>query len=151
MQNAITGMGEMGRNARISTRPGTDGSSVDVHIHLGQIGMPTVVSASQRRLSQLRHMLHHANRTLDRLENPPRGTSSRTAGMGSQDPSPERETPSNPPSDGDMEGSGDDVEVDVEVDIETVESETVGIEDVMDTESTAGLLLMLILSHIINM
>ena len=46
VQNAIAGMGDVGRNARISTRPAPDGSSVDVHIHLGQIPRPQVRAVS---------------------------------------------------------------------------------------------------------
>ena len=44
----------------------SDGSGVDVHINLGQIG--PVHSESQRRLDVARRMLQRANRALDRID-----------------------------------------------------------------------------------
>ncbi|XP_062589985.1 large proline-rich protein BAG6-like isoform X2 [Saccostrea cucullata] len=68
VQDAISGMGDMGRNARVSTRTSNDGSSVDVHIHLGQ-GQGQVESESQQRINHARQMLRIAQDNLQTLEN----------------------------------------------------------------------------------
>lgn len=71
VQNAVQNMGDMGRNARVSTRASNDGSSVDVHIHLGQTGGPArVESESQLRINNARRMLQMARENLTRLESP---------------------------------------------------------------------------------
>ncbi|XP_061164391.1 large proline-rich protein BAG6-like isoform X3 [Saccostrea echinata] len=73
VQDAISGMGDMGRNARVSTRTSNDGSSVDVHIHLGQ-GQGQVESESQQRINHARQMLRIAQENLQTLENRQRGS-----------------------------------------------------------------------------
>lgn len=76
VQNAVQNMGDMGRNARVSTRASNDGSSVDVHIHLGQAGGPVQQeSESQLRINNARRMLQMARDQIARLENPRQNTS----------------------------------------------------------------------------
>ena len=79
VQNAVQNMGDMGRNARVSTRASNDGSSVDVHIHLGQPGGPArVESESQLRINNARRMLQMARDHLTTLENPGQASGSST-------------------------------------------------------------------------
>lgn len=85
VQDAISGMGEMGRNARVSTRTSNDGSSVDVHIHLGQ---GQVESESQQRINQARQMLRVARENLQLLENRQRGSEESSSPMESSSASP---------------------------------------------------------------
>ncbi|KAK3587184.1 hypothetical protein CHS0354_016880 [Potamilus streckersoni] len=70
VQEAVTGLGDMGRNARVSTRTSTDGSVIDVQINLGQIPPDQIDSESRLRLNQARRMIRLANETVGRLENP---------------------------------------------------------------------------------
>ncbi|KAK3087730.1 hypothetical protein FSP39_009769, partial [Pinctada imbricata] len=70
IQDAVQGMGDLGRNARVSTRASNDGSSWDVHIHLGQNNTAPQESESQMRMNQARRMLRIARQNLNRLENP---------------------------------------------------------------------------------
>ncbi|XP_069120760.1 large proline-rich protein BAG6-like isoform X1 [Argopecten irradians] len=73
VQQAVNNMGDMGRSARVTTNASDDGSSVDVHIHLGQVPGARQ-SESQLRINQARRMLQMARENLDkldRLRNPP--------------------------------------------------------------------------------
>ncbi|KFM81439.1 hypothetical protein X975_03674, partial [Stegodyphus mimosarum] len=63
-------MGEIGRNATVMSRTSEDGSSVDVHINLGQVPLQ---SEAQLRMNRVQTMLLRANRLLESLED---GTSS---------------------------------------------------------------------------
>ncbi|XP_060599350.1 large proline-rich protein BAG6-like isoform X2 [Ruditapes philippinarum] len=69
-QEAIRSMGDMGRNARVSTRTSPDGSAVDVHIHLGPVQTGATVSEAQMRLNTARQMMRLATEALNQLENP---------------------------------------------------------------------------------
>ncbi|XP_070531806.1 large proline-rich protein BAG6-like isoform X2 [Ptychodera flava] len=75
VQQVISGMGDIGRNARVTSRQSADGSSVDVHINLGQLAVPQLHSESQLRVDHVRNMIRQAYETIDRLENPPGGSS----------------------------------------------------------------------------
>ncbi|XP_077505167.1 uncharacterized protein LOC144114967 isoform X2 [Amblyomma americanum] len=66
VQDVVSGMGEIGRNATVMSRTSEDGSSVDVHINLGQVPMQT---EAQLRLSQAQTMLQKAARVIVQLEN----------------------------------------------------------------------------------
>ncbi|XP_077986516.1 large proline-rich protein bag6-like [Glandiceps talaboti] len=83
VQQVISGMGDIGRNARVTSRQSADGSSVDVHINLGQIAVPQLHSESQQRVDHVRNMIRQGYETIDRLENPPGvpGQSGRTETM----------------------------------------------------------------------
>lgn len=69
VQQAVHNMGELGRNARVSTRSSADGSAVDVHINLGQIPVQQI-SESQQRVNHIKKLLCQAKTVLSRLENP---------------------------------------------------------------------------------
>ncbi|CAN7993618.1 unnamed protein product, partial [Ixodes hexagonus] len=66
VQDVVSGMGEIGRNATVMSRTSEDGSSVDVHINLGQVPMQ---SEAQLRLNQAQTMLRKAARVIATLEN----------------------------------------------------------------------------------
>lgn len=68
VQNVMSGMGDLGRNARVTTRSSADGSSVDVHINLGNLSVPAIPSEAQNRLNVAQRMIRRANRLLDRLQ-----------------------------------------------------------------------------------
>ncbi|XP_013790424.2 large proline-rich protein BAG6-like, partial [Limulus polyphemus] len=65
VQDVVSGMGEIGRNATVMSRTSDDGSSVDVHINLGQVSMQ---SEAQLRLTQANRMVSQANQALQALE-----------------------------------------------------------------------------------
>lgn len=65
VQEVVSGMGEIGRNATVMSRTSDDGSSVDVHINLGQV---PVQNEAQVRINQVQTMLTRAHRILDSLE-----------------------------------------------------------------------------------
>ncbi|XP_041370734.1 large proline-rich protein BAG6-like [Gigantopelta aegis] len=72
VQQAVSDMGEDWRNAHVSARTSTDGSSVDVHINLGQVpSNPIVDSEGQMQLNRARQMLGLAREAVYRLEHPP--------------------------------------------------------------------------------
>ncbi|XP_046366921.2 large proline-rich protein BAG6-like isoform X2 [Haliotis rufescens] len=71
VQQAIAGMGDNWRNARVSTRASTDGSSLDVHINLGQVPASALANGAQLRLTQARQMLDIAREAVNKLEAPP--------------------------------------------------------------------------------
>ncbi|KAG1692973.1 Large proline-rich protein bag6 [Nymphon striatum] len=66
VQNVVSGIGPLGRNASVMSRTSEDGSSVDVHINLGQV---QVQSEPQMRLSHVKTLLTQAECVLARLEN----------------------------------------------------------------------------------
>ncbi|XP_075553216.1 large proline-rich protein BAG6 isoform X3 [Dermacentor variabilis] len=66
VQDVVSGMGEIGRNATVMSRTSEDGSSVDVHINLGQVPMQ---SEAQLRLNQAQTMVQKATRVIAALEN----------------------------------------------------------------------------------
>lgn len=65
VQEVVSGMGEIGRNATVMSRTSDDGSSVDVHINLGQV---PVQNEAQVRINQVQTMVTRAHRILDSLE-----------------------------------------------------------------------------------
>lgn len=69
VQQAVHNMGELGRNARVSTRSSADGSAVDVHINLGQIPVQQI-NESQQRVNHIKKLLSQIKAVLSRLENP---------------------------------------------------------------------------------
>uniref|UniRef100_A0ABM0MH56 BCL2-associated athanogene 6 n=1 Tax=Saccoglossus kowalevskii TaxID=10224 RepID=A0ABM0MH56_SACKO len=71
VQQVVGGMGDVGRNARVTSRQSADGSAVDVHINLGQIAAPQLLSESQQRVVHVRRMIQQANEIIDRLEYTP--------------------------------------------------------------------------------
>ncbi|KAL3242119.1 hypothetical protein MRX96_021485 [Rhipicephalus microplus] len=95
VQDVVSGMGEIGRNATVMSRTSEDGSSVDVHINLGQVPMP---SESQLRLNQAQKMVQKATRVIAALENQGQQTTQ-------------------PPED-----EGMDIEEQVEVDVQMVDT-----------------------------
>ncbi|XP_078604700.1 large proline-rich protein BAG6-like isoform X2 [Branchiostoma floridae x Branchiostoma japonicum] len=88
VQSVLSGMGDLGRNARVTSRASPDGSSVDVHINLGQIAMPQLQSESQLRIDQAQRMVREAHDCLNRLENPPgrQRSNSLPSSLGEQPP-----------------------------------------------------------------
>ncbi|KAJ8039567.1 Large proline-rich protein BAG6 [Holothuria leucospilota] len=68
VQQVLSGMGDLGRNARVTSRSSADGSSVDVHINLGPIAIQTPLTPAQLRLNQMRNLLHQANSAITSLE-----------------------------------------------------------------------------------
>ncbi|XP_064457453.1 large proline-rich protein BAG6-like isoform X2 [Ornithodoros turicata] len=66
VQEVVSGMGEIGRNATVMSRTSEDGSSVDVHINLGQVPLQSEV---QQRINQAQTMLRKASNLVTRLEN----------------------------------------------------------------------------------
>ncbi|XP_076353017.1 large proline-rich protein BAG6 isoform X2 [Tachypleus tridentatus] len=73
VQDVVSGMGEIGRNATVMSRTSDDGSSVDVHINLGQVSMQ---SEAQLRLTQANRMVSQANQALQALESGTNGNGS---------------------------------------------------------------------------
>ncbi|XP_071820387.1 large proline-rich protein BAG6-like isoform X1 [Apostichopus japonicus] len=68
VQQVLSGMGDLGRNARVTSRSSADGSSVDVHINLGPIAIQTPLTPAQLRMNQIRNMLRQANTAINTLE-----------------------------------------------------------------------------------
>lgn len=66
VQDVVSGMGEIGRNATVMSRTSEDGSSVDVHINLGHVPWQ---SAAQLRIQQSQNFLTRANQIIDAIEN----------------------------------------------------------------------------------
>lgn len=66
VQEVVSGMGEIGRNATVMSRTSEDGSSVDVHINLGQVPLQ---SEAQQRINQAQIMLRRASTFITTLEN----------------------------------------------------------------------------------
>ncbi|CAH1271548.1 BAG6 [Branchiostoma lanceolatum] len=118
VQSVLSGMGDLGRNARVTSRASPDGSSVDVHINLGQIAMPQLQSESQLRIDQAQRMIQEAHDCLNRLENPPgrQRSNSLPSSLGEQ------------PSQG--EGAGV-----TSRDAESIPTTTASAEEPMDTQS----------------
>ena len=68
VQQVLSGMGDVGRNARINTRTSTDGSSVDVHINLGEFSVPGPPAEPQARITRALRMLNAARHILDHID-----------------------------------------------------------------------------------
>ncbi|KAM4640664.1 large proline-rich protein BAG6 isoform 3-T3 [Discoglossus pictus] len=69
LPHVMSGLGEAGRDPRVSAGTGNDGSSLDLHINLDQ-QLP-VQSEPRVRLVLAQHMLQDIQRILDRLEASP--------------------------------------------------------------------------------
>lgn len=83
VQQVLSGMGDLGRNARVTSRSSADGSSVDVHINLGPIAIQTPLTPAQLRMNQIRNMLRQANAAINTLEATLRSSPSNTPMSGS--------------------------------------------------------------------
>ncbi|XP_014662562.1 PREDICTED: large proline-rich protein BAG6-like [Priapulus caudatus] len=70
VQQLVGGMGELGRNAQVSTSPAEDGQSVNLHISLGPIDPAQIFNDPQQRLNTAVRLVGLANQALDRLDNP---------------------------------------------------------------------------------
>ncbi|XP_078073507.1 large proline-rich protein bag6-like isoform X2 [Mustelus asterias] len=71
VQQVMAGLGEAGRNTRVTTSTGSDGSSVDVHINVEQ---NPIQSEPRVRLVLAQHMLRDIQGILNRLEGHTNGT-----------------------------------------------------------------------------
>lgn len=67
VQQVVSGMGDLGRNATVMSRTSDDGSTVDVHINLGQVPLH---GDTHHRIALVQNMISRANSSLNRLENP---------------------------------------------------------------------------------
>jgi hypothetical protein len=67
LQNVVSNMGDIGRNATVMSRTSEDGSSVDVQINLAQ--MPPQNEARQR-LNQAKRFIGYINAIVDVIERP---------------------------------------------------------------------------------
>ncbi|KAH3794339.1 hypothetical protein DPMN_147870 [Dreissena polymorpha] len=67
-ENAVRGLGNLGRNARVSTQTSVDGSGVDVHIHMGPINTGATTSEARMRLNNANLMIRLATEALEQLE-----------------------------------------------------------------------------------
>nr|XP_054769711.1 large proline-rich protein BAG6-like [Lytechinus pictus] len=69
VQHILGAMGDLGRNARVTSQASRDGSSVDVHINLGSV-LPAVAlhSESHMLMFNILSMIHHADNLINRLE-----------------------------------------------------------------------------------
>ncbi len=67
LQNVVSNMGDIGRNATVMSRTSEDGSSVDVQINLAQ--MPPLNEARQR-LNQAKRFIGYINAIIDVIERP---------------------------------------------------------------------------------
>ncbi|XP_064650179.1 large proline-rich protein BAG6-like isoform X2 [Lineus longissimus] len=86
VQQVLSGMGDVGQHARVTSRTSPDGSAVDVHINLNQSGPAMVQSESQLRINLVHRMIRLIRESLDRLENMQSGESS-PQGSGTSTPS----------------------------------------------------------------
>jgi hypothetical protein len=69
VQDVISNLGDLGRNATVTSATSDDGSAVDVHINLGQVSSQTATNQEvQQRVSQIRSLLSTVNRDLEDLE-----------------------------------------------------------------------------------
>ncbi|XP_038671218.1 large proline-rich protein BAG6-like isoform X2 [Scyliorhinus canicula] len=71
VQQVMAGLGEAGRNTRVTTSTGSDGSSVDLHINVEQ---SPIQSEPRVRLVLAQHMLRDIQGILNRLEGHTNGT-----------------------------------------------------------------------------
>ncbi|XP_078422744.1 large proline-rich protein BAG6-like [Cetorhinus maximus] len=71
VQQVMAGLGEAGRNTRVTTSTGNDGSSMDVHINVEQ---SPIQSEPRVRLVLAQHMLRDIQGILNRLEGHTNGT-----------------------------------------------------------------------------
>lgn len=71
VQDVISNLGDLGRNATVMSTASADGSSVDVHINLGHISGQTQTNYQvQSRVTQIRQLLQSVDRDLRQLEHP---------------------------------------------------------------------------------
>lgn len=71
VQDVISNLGDLGRNATVMSSTSDDGSSVDVHINLGHIsGQSHTNYQVQTRVTQIRQLLQSVDRDLHQLEHP---------------------------------------------------------------------------------
>lgn len=99
VQDLVSGMGEIGRNATVMSRTSEDGSSLDVHINLGQVPLQ---SEAQLRINQAQTMITRANQVLDLLENGSTASEPNDSPMQMEQGS-ENETRENPPQEASSE------------------------------------------------
>ncbi|KAK6196179.1 hypothetical protein SNE40_001453 [Patella caerulea] len=103
VQNAVAGMGDQWRNARVSTRASADGSPIDVRINLGQIPQQAM-DQGQIQVNSIRRIIRQVRRLINLLQNPPSETatggasSSEEASMSSSPDEPSTPTDPNPES-----------------------------------------------------
>ncbi|XP_048376028.2 large proline-rich protein BAG6-like isoform X3 [Stegostoma tigrinum] len=76
VQQVMAGLGEAGRNTRVTTSTGSDGSSMDVHINVEQ---SPIQSEPRVRLVLAQHMLRDIQGILNRLEGHTNGSPQETA------------------------------------------------------------------------
>uniref|UniRef100_T1J793 BCL2-associated athanogene 6 n=1 Tax=Strigamia maritima TaxID=126957 RepID=T1J793_STRMM len=86
VQHVVSGMGELGRNATVMSRTSDDGSSVDVHINLGQVSGQC---ETRRILNQIQSMVQLARQTLENHENRNSASAPPAEGVSSEVPSGE--------------------------------------------------------------
>lgn len=71
VHDVISNLGDLGRNATVMSTTSDDGSSVDVHINLGQISSQSQTNYQvQSRVNQVRQLLASVDRHLRELEHP---------------------------------------------------------------------------------
>lgn len=81
VQDVISNLGDLGRNATVMSTTSDDGNSVDVHINLGQISSQSQTNYQvQSRVSQIRQLLAAVDRDIRELEHP------ETAGLSDSPP-----------------------------------------------------------------
>lgn len=69
VQDVISNLGDLGRNATVTSATSDDGSAVDVHINLGQVSSQTATNQEvQYRVSSIRSLLTAITRDLQDLE-----------------------------------------------------------------------------------
>ncbi|KAG8184147.1 hypothetical protein JTE90_010189 [Oedothorax gibbosus] len=93
VQDVVSGMGEIGRNATVMSRASDDGS-VDVHINLGRVPMQVPLqSEAQLRMNRVQTMLLRANHLLDSLEDGANSNNGSAPNTSSQTESGSRSSP----------------------------------------------------------
>ena len=71
VQDVISNLGDLGRNATVMSTTSEDGASVDVHINLGQVSSQSQTNYQvQSRVNQIRQLLAAVDRDLRELEHP---------------------------------------------------------------------------------
>lgn len=69
VQDVVSNLGDLGRNATVMSTTSDDGSAVDVHINLGQVSSQNMTNHEvQHRVTQIRSLLSSVNRELIDLE-----------------------------------------------------------------------------------
>ncbi|GFU61628.1 large proline-rich protein BAG6 [Nephila pilipes] len=94
VQDVVSGMGEIGRNATVMSRASDDGS-VDVHINLGRVPVQVPLqSEAQLRMNRVRNMLSRADILLVSLEDGANSNNENVADSSSQTETETDEVPS---------------------------------------------------------